>query len=436
MTTKRKQPEKALKLYRDDKAYMQMLLDGLSLDESEEAEINKGVIKAVLEKYDEILDCAENDKPFIASWFAYAAEIYTAMGVPWWMSPQTAFLGIEEAHLSEDVDGSEKMLGSDFCTILRLALYYVEADMSPKPSACIALLHPCDGTVVIHQAMKLGKWRDVPMFGADPPYWEDERSYQYYAKELRRMADFITEHTGYTLDIDRLREVCEESNKEYALWQEYNELRRMVPCPHDWTIGPPQCFAMATFYYPGKPGGAEWFKTLIASAEKRVKAGVSGVPGGERIRMLWFDILPLMWQFDIQPWLESEWGVNIVMNMFGFTPYEPIDTKNEDTMFRGLAKRSLAEYPMIRQARGVADHFLSDIERIVKDYKIDCVVWPAHMGHKDGSANTGMMREKCRELGVPYLHIGVDLFDKRYTSVDEVKNIFTKFFSSAGLGQK
>jgi undecaprenyl pyrophosphate synthase len=91
---------------------------------------------------------------------------------------------------------------------------------------------------------------------------------------------------------------------------------------------------------------------------------------------------------------------------------------------------------MIRQARGVADHFLTDIERIVKDYKIDCVVWPAHMGHKDGSANTGMMREKCRELGVPYVHLGVDIFDKRYTSVEEVKDMFSKFFSSTGLGQK
>jgi benzoyl-CoA reductase/2-hydroxyglutaryl-CoA dehydratase subunit BcrC/BadD/HgdB len=436
MTTKRKQPEKALKLYRDDKAYMQMLLDALSLDESEESEINQGVIKAVLDKYDEVLDCAENDKPFIASWFAYAAEIFTAMGVPWWMFPQTAFLGIEAPHVQDDVDGAERLLGSDFCTILRLSLYYVEADMSPKPSACIALLHPCDGTVVVHQAIKTGKWHDVPIFGADPPYWEDERSYEYYANELRRMVDFITEHTGYTMDIDRLREVCEESNKEYALWQEYNELRRVVPCPHDWTIGPPQCFAMATFYYPGKPGGVEWFKKLIANAEKRVKAGVSGVPGGERIRVLWFDILPLMWQFDIQPWLEAEWGVNMVMNMFGYTPYEPIDTTSEATMFRGLAKRSLAEYPMIRQARGVADNFLSDIERIVKDYSIDCVIWPGHMGHKDGSASIGMMREKCREIGVPFLHIGLDLFDKRYTGVDDVKDIFSRFFSAAGLGQK
>ena len=34
----------------------------------------------------------------------------------------------------------------------------------------------------------------------------------------------------------------------------------------------------------------------------------------------------------------------------------------------------------------------------------------------------GIMRETCRELDVPFLHIGLDLFDKRYTSIDEIKN--------------
>lgn len=415
---------------------MQTLQDALALDTSEEGEINRLVLKAVLDKYDEIIDCAEGGKPFIASYFTNAPEIYTAMDVPWWIFLQTPFLGISAPLIDDDIDGAERLIGSDLCTVLRLAVYYVEAELSPKPTALISLLHPCDGTLVVHQAIKHGKWHDVPIFAADPPYWEDERSYEYYAKEFRRMVDFITEHTGYKLDIDRLREVIKESNKEFELWQEYNELRRAVPCPHDWTIGPPQCFAMATYYYPGKPEGTEWFRKLIANAEKRVKNKVSGVPGGERIRLLWFDILPLLWQFDINPWLEEEWGVNIVMNMFGYTPYEAIDTSTEESMFRGLAKRGLCEVPMVRQARGVADHFLSDIARIVKDYKIDCVIWPGHMGHKDGSANVGMMRETCRDLGVPFLHIGLDLFDKRYTSVDEVKDRFSKFFTAMGLGQR
>ena len=122
------------------------------------------------------------------------------------------------------------------------------------------------------------------------------------------------------------------------------------------------------------------------------------------------------------------------MDMFGYTPYTLIDTSTEDSMFKGLAKRALFDAPMMRQYGGAANSFLSDISRIVKDYKIDCVVWPGHMGHKDGAAAVGMMRETCREIGVPFLHIGLDLFDWRYTSVDEIKDRFSKFFTAMGLG--
>jgi len=102
--------------------------------------------------------------------------------------------------------------------------------------------------------------------------------------------------------------------------------------------------------------------------------------------------------------------------------------------FQSVALDQSLDAPMIRQARGTADNFSNDIRRTVKDYKIDCVIWPGHMGHKDGSAASGIMRQTCRELGVPFLQIGLDLFDPRYTSVDEVKDKVSEFFSAMGLG--
>jgi hypothetical protein len=44
------------------------------------------------------------------------------------------------------------------------------------------------------------------------------------------------------------------------------------------------------------------------------------------------------------------------------------------------------------------------------------------------------MREKCREMGVAFLYIGMDLFDNRYTTLDQLKDKFSKFFTSMGLG--
>jgi hypothetical protein len=122
------------------------------------------------------------------------------------------------------------------------------------------------------------------------------------------------------------------------------------------------------------------------------------------------------------------------MDMTGYAPYTLIDPSSEESMFKGLAKRNLCDVPMVRQVRGTADTLINDLMMVVKDYKIDCVVWPAHMGHKDGAASVGIMREVCRDLGVPFLQIGLDLFDKRYTSVDEIKDRISKFFTAMGLG--
>ena len=133
-------------------------------------------------------------------------------------------------------------------------------------------------------------------------------------------------------------------------------------------------------------------------------------------------------------WLEEGGGAVIVMDMVANFPYTQIDTASEESMVLDLAKRNLMDVLMIRQARGTAENFSADILRMVNDYKIDCVIWPGHMGHKDGAATVGIMRETCRSVGIPFLHIGLDLFDKRYTSIDEVKDRVSQFFTGMGLG--
>jgi hypothetical protein len=290
---------------------------------------------------------------------------------------------------------------------------------------------------MLHQVIEHNKaWKDVPIYSCDPPYTSDERAVEYFADELRRMVAFLEEHTGRTLDRDRLKVVCEESNRTYELWQEYNELRRNVPSPHGWEIGGAQAFAISQCFVAGDPRCTAWFEQLLRCAEARVAAGkgASEAPGWkEKIRLFWFDIMPYGWIFEFMPWLQEEFGATIVMDMFGNFPYTLIDTSSEDTIFHDLAKRNLLDSPMIRQARGTAENFSNDIRRIVKDFKIDCVIWPGHMGHKDGAATIGIMRDTCRELGVPFLHIGLDLFDKRYTSIDEIKDKTSDFFRGMGL---
>jgi benzoyl-CoA reductase subunit B len=407
----------------------------MALSEIPEMQLQVKTLDSLLDMYNRIIDAVENKTPFVSSYYCLAPELYTAMDLPYYMVMQTPFLASSVPYLLDDIDAAEEMgLGSDLCTAIRLSIYYVEANLSPLPTCALNLLYPCDGAPLLHEVIvRNERWRNIPMYACDPPYYSDERSLDYFADELRKMTKFLETHTGKKLDMDRLKETLDNSNQMFSLWQEYNDLRRAVPSPHGWGIGGPQCFSQAWVYSAGTEHGVDWFRKLVEIAELNVKNKVGPVPE-EKIRLFWFDLLPFGWVFEFLPWLEEEWGAVMVMDMFGNYPYTMIDTSSEKEIWRGLAKRNLFDSPMVRQARGVADNFAGDITRIVKDFKIDTVVWPGHMGHKDGSATVGIMRETCRDLNVPFVHLGLDLFDKRYSTPDLIKDKMSQFFRAMGLG--
>jgi benzoyl-CoA reductase subunit B len=425
--------EKAIKRLKEEVSWLEIGLDHLKSKPSEIADLNRGVVEALKESHEGILSCVEEGKPFIASIYAYGPEIYTAMGLPWYSYYATRQMATPGQLIQKDVEDCDNLdFPEDVCTAIRMTVYYIEAGLCVIPSAIIAMITPCDGMQIVQQIVATHEdWKDVPMFAPDPPYFDNESAIDYYATEYKEMVSFIEKHTGKKLELERFREVIEESNKQYELWAEYNEYRRMIPSPHGWEMGA-QVFSMIQMFVPGDPKGTAWMKLLIENAEKRVKEK-RGPVEKEKIRLLWFDIRPL-WIYHFASWLEKEWGAVIVMDMFTYNPYTLIDTTSEETMLRGLAKRGLYDVPMVRQERGTTDVITQDITKIVKDYKIDCVVWPSHMGHKAGAGGIGLMREICRDLEVPFLNIGLDLFDSRYTTADEVKDIISKFFTTMGLG--
>jgi benzoyl-CoA reductase/2-hydroxyglutaryl-CoA dehydratase subunit BcrC/BadD/HgdB len=382
-----------------------------------------------------VIEASERGEPFISNNYCTAPEITVAMDLPWFMLFETPFIGSVSSDLSDPIDETTAMgLGTDLCTAIRASIYYVEENLVPVPTAMVGFIFPCDGMPMLHQVIKHNRnWRHVPLFSPDPPYFRDDRSIDYFANELKKMTAFLEEHTGRRLDMDRLKEVIGESDKQYELWQEYNELRRAVPCPHGFGLGGSMCFAVSQLLKVGQPDGTKWFGQLVEHTEAKVERG-EGAVKEEKIRLFWFDIMPTGWIFEFMPWLEEQFGAVVVMDMFGNHPYTTIDTSNEQEIWRGLAKRGLFETPMVRQAVGPAEGFVNDLERIVEDFKIDVVVWPGHMGHKESQATFGIMRERCRDLGVPFLDLRMDIFDHRYTTPDQVKDKFSGFFAGVGLG--
>ncbi len=428
--------DKAMQRLKDEITMFEAGIEVLSQEENPVRKLNQTIVEAMLENNRRLLKACEEGAPIIASYYGFAPEVLVAMDLPWYSiaaAPVTtpAHVWQEQVKECDNLD-----VAMDLCTAIRLSIYNIVNDLFPIPTALIAGINPCDGIGMLHQILPAReKWRNVPTFAPDMPYTNDDRAMGYYAREIREMVAFIEENTGRKLDIDRLREIVNESNRQYQLWAEYNELRRAVPCPHGYEFGV-QLWIMVTMLWPGDPRCTAWLEGLIAQTEQLVREGKGKVPE-EKIRVFWYDLRTLTdWMDELGSWLEKEWGAVVIMDMIVYNPYTLVDTSTEETMFRDLAKRSLCDALMLRQEQGSSQNLVTDITRVVKDYKIDCVIWPAHMGHKAMAGMQGIGREVCRELGVPLLQLGIDIFDPRYASTDEVKEKISSFFTTMELDKK
>ncbi len=412
----------------------QRMAQELRENPTEQAMLMLPLLEAATSDRKKLIEVVERGEPWVAAWYALGPEVMAAMDLTWYCIGTSLlggpFLGLEE-YFIDDLEACDRLeIPTDSCTLLRLAVYAVEAGLVPRPTAILGSTGPCDSFGLYHDAIRRSKgWCDVPMFTFDPAYWNDERSLDYATEQLREMVSFLEDHTGKRLDMDRLRRIVEETNRQYGLWTEYNELRRAVPCPHGSFVGF-VAFSVTqnASTMVGSPMATRLLEALVADAEQRVRDG-RGAVENEKIRMLWFDVRPT-WSNELSEWLEAECRANVVMDMYSFCPYTQIDPSTEASMFRGLAKRYVYDMPMIRQARGLATNFVEDITRIIQDYKINCFFYPGHMGHKDAAASLGIMRKLCQNLGVPFIAIGMDAWDPRYTTMDAMKEHFLQFFET------
>lgn len=384
-----------------------------------------------LDQTNAVIDAAENDKPLLSSWYGNAAEIYEAFDIDYYcpidfvLAMQPFFDDIATSHSGPSPD--------DTCGLIQQAAIAVSEGLVPTPTHMIAMLEPCDAQLVLHELwQKTPEWNGVPTFSLDPPYGSTHEDFVYFAEELKRMCAWLEEQTGRKLDEDRLREICDWTNEITELWQEICELQRAVPAPLPSFVIPELTWYSTQHVNAGSEKTTQLFKMMRGAAEQAVAEGRGGLPE-ERIRVYWPDLDGTWPNPVLGPWLAEEYGAIVVNTFQGeASVYTPIDTTSVDTMLYGLARRSINEVPMIRQARGTIDLFGEDIKRAVSDYKIDCVLFPGHKGHKDQAASIGFLREICREADVPLLAFTSDIFDPTWMPPDQVKRRIAEFFSAQG----
>jgi benzoyl-CoA reductase subunit B len=387
-----------------------------------------------VKKETQVMEAIQKGEPILGGTAVVIPELMTALDLTSWFAAALMLKATQSEIGPALIDQSYDLLGSNFmCSLQVTGLAMLENNLFPPPTMLMSTNGPCDANAMMGQILlDHPPWKDVPKFIMDTPHQNTLDHMDYLGNQMREFVSFVEKQSGKKLDMDRFKAVCEEANKAFHLMNELQELKRAVPCPVEFDWGW-NAFYLARWLGPGMPDVTAWMERVVNVHEKRVKEkkGIDGVD--EKIRYVWFDVIPNCSE-KLFSRVEKELGAVLVMDMFAYNPpYTVIDTSSEERMFRSFARRIHTDEPMFRQAMATMEMYTGDIKRIVNDFNIDAVILPLHRGHKDIHASAKIIRDMCKELGVPFTTIGCDLFDERVMSVDQIVEKMSLFFESAGL---
>ncbi len=354
----------------------------------------------------EIFACFDSLVPVCMETLSYASSAFFTAGSEEFYDRAIAF-----GHPYHTCTSQKGVIG------MSLKENYFDVDAIAIPTA------PCDNTMSSYQYFS--EVKGVPTVVADMPYYHDDRGYQYFAIELKKMVDTLAELTGETPNFENLRKAVGFSTDAIRALAEINDLRTVKPCPLEGMFNP--IGSCVQNFFAGLPEKATFYKDVLEFTRDRVKRG-EGPPGSdEKIRSVW-PYMSIFFDVSIYEWMDRKLGMSNVADAFNYFFFDPIDPNAPlEEIFEGLAKQSM-EYPMTRQSESFCDNFLDDSVFLCKKFQADCAVFSAHIGCKQSVSLIQMVRDVLHdELGIPMLTIELDIGDKRMTSPDAIKKMLTDF---------
>jgi benzoyl-CoA reductase/2-hydroxyglutaryl-CoA dehydratase subunit BcrC/BadD/HgdB len=406
---------------------LQPMLGMLQAEALPHGRLLAGAMELVIRHYQETFRAMdEGHKKLCWYEFCLTPEIFLAMDIHPFLGevhPAIMALGTPEVCWQYVDVAEEHGVSSEVCVLDKFMLGALVSNEMPAADFVVTASAPCDSSRIGYQMFE--QLTDRPFYRLDAPFDDTPEAHSYYANEIRKLIGFLEEQTGNRFDVDRLREVCEESNRATAALLELFELKRARPCPQPGGVMFGSYMAMLNSL--GSPAFTEHVEFLRDDAVEAVREGRGAVPE-EKHRVLWYYV-PVTFDFEMYSWLEETFQSVVIMDLLtSFYREEPIDTTNVDTMLLGLARRGL-ETTMGRLRVSVA----SLTERFLRDYTdfgTDCVVFPGPVGCKHVWGWLSLLKEVCREHHIPVCAFDLDWMDSRVRSLDSIRGTITEFFDT------
>ena len=394
-----------------------------------------GLIRGVMIYLEKMLHHVDRGNPFVWYNLGFNSELIYALGDTCPV-PKEA-LGVLH-NLMGDINTSLEFIDSaeasgvpaDCCSADKLSVGTMMKGLYPPPACTVGINTPCDSQVMATQVMaELGQ---APFFCIDVPYYHNDETVRHVAAQLEELIPFLEQHTGRTLDYDRLREVCDLSNQTTeAIW-EWLEWRKHTPLTQSSKLV--AMTLVLQILFTGSPEGVAIARALRREARERTERGERFIE--ERVRAIWYQD-PVWTDLQIYDWFERELGLTVPVDVFGYYANEGlIDTRSPETMIHGLARKLVNCHPMARQFRSDIDVYVRDFLHLHEAWNADCAIFAGHIACKHAWGGIGLFKEALRRANIPLLVFEFDMFDPRITSYEDVYFNVERFVNEVVLPRK
>ena len=281
---------------------------------------------------------------------------------------------------------------------------------------------PCDNTCASYPFFKLEK--KIPLIIADMPFRKDDRSFHYYANQIKNSLIQLGKEIGQEPDFEKMKKHIEIENQVQKIRLEIFELTKAIPSPISNIYN--AVSAGTCIQISGTHENLSFYEEMLKIVKERYKAKQHH-GGEEKIRSIW-PYMVTYFDMSLCEWLDRELGMSVLFEIFNYNFSDPINTKSDiDTLFYDMAKKAMG-WPMVKQSTDFYYPFIEDCIRMGKEFSADCFIFTQSLGCKQFGSIPQLLKEALMdELGIPMLLIEFDVGDARVTSLKAIKEKISMF---------
>jgi benzoyl-CoA reductase/2-hydroxyglutaryl-CoA dehydratase subunit BcrC/BadD/HgdB len=319
-------------------------------------------------------------------------DLLNAMGVTAcfveFVGAMLATIGMADTFL----EGAEQAgFVGDTCGYHRAVMGATRKEIMPVPDFLIATTSPCSGGLAIME--NLARMFEKDLFVLNIPEGDSKEGVHYLADQIKKMVEFIADHTGKPLEKEQLHKTVARTNRARKTMD--------VPSPTDGRLLINFGIVMPLFL--GTEAAVEIAQAYKDEFTARIQDRVAGVPG-EQLRLMWIQNR-IQFKNPTVELLEKQYQANIVVDELNDIFWEPIDP---DDPFTSFARRAIS-LPL----NGHVERRIKHLQKLAKAYKLDGAINPCHWGCRQGTGARGLISNGLNEIGVPVLNLEVDCVDTR-----------------------